>query len=136
MWKATLVGAIALATIGSISVSTRGIGFNTAAAQDIVVTEGQIARLRHALQLTPAQLSRWHAVESTLRSLARHQQQYQVASAEGGYVERTHARVAGYTMTAVAIQRARAAAQPLIAMLSEEQRAAGMSVLQSMGVSF
>ena len=36
MWKATLVGAIALATIGSISVSTRGIGFNTAAAQDIV----------------------------------------------------------------------------------------------------
>ena len=95
MWKATLVGAIALATIGSISVSTRGIGFNTAAAQDIVVTEGQIARLRHALQLTPAQLSRWHAVESTLRSLARHQQQYQVASAEGGYVERIGACMFG-----------------------------------------
>ena len=136
MWKAALVGAVALATIGSFSVSTNGIQLNTAAAQEVIVTDGQIARLRHALQLTPAQQSRWHAVEATLRSLGRHQQQYQVASMEGGYVERAHARVAGYTLTAVAMQRVRSAAQPLIAMLSEEQKEAGRSVLQSMGVSF
>jgi LTXXQ motif family protein len=136
MWKAALVGAVALATIGSFSVSTNGIQLNTAAAQEVIVTDGQIARLRQALQLTPAQQSRWHAVETTLRSLGRHQQQYQVASMEGGYVERTHARVAGYTLTAVAMQRVRSAAQPLIAMLSEEQKEAGRSVLQSMGVSF
>jgi len=137
MWKAALVGAIAIAALGSFSVSRNGIAFNTAAAQDIVVTDGQIARLRQALQLTPAQHHHWHAVEATLRSLARQQQQYRVASAEdAGYVERAQARVAGYTVTAVSMQRLRAAAQPLIAMLSEEQKDAGRSVLHSMGVSF
>jgi len=137
MWKAALVGAIAIAALGSFSVSRNGIAFNTAAAQEIVVTDGQIARLRHALQLTPAQQHHWHAVESTLRSLGRQQQQYRVASAdEASYVERAHARVAGYTVTAVAMQRLRSAAQPLVAVLSEEQKDAGRSVLQSMGVSF
>jgi len=134
MWKAALVGAIA--ALGFFSVSDNGIRFNTAAAQEIVVTDGQIARLRHALQLTPTQQQHWHAVEATLRSLARQQQGYRVASADGGYIERAHARVAGYTVTAVAMQQLRSAAQPLVAMLTDQQKEAGRSVLQSMGVSF
>jgi LTXXQ motif family protein len=136
MWKAALAGAVAIAALGSFSVSDQGIRFNTAAAQEIVVTDGQIARLRHALRLTPSQQHYWYAVESKLRSLAHQQQQYRVASADGGYIDRAQARVAGYTLTAVAMQRVRAAAQPLIAMLSDEQKEAGLSVLQSMGMSF
>ena len=136
MWKGALVGGLALAALSSFSVSDHGIRFNTASAQEMVVTDGQIARLRHALRLTPSQQHYWQAVEARLRSLAHQQQQYRVASADGGYFERAHARVAGYTLTAVAVQRVRAAAQPLIGMLSDEQKEAGMSVLQSMGLSF
>jgi hypothetical protein len=73
---------------------------------------------------------------ATLRNLGQRQQQYRVASADGGYVERAQARVAGYTVTAVAMHRLKSAAEPLINSLSDQQREAGMSVLQQMGVSF
>ena len=136
MWKAALAGAVALATVGSFSFSQQGFGISPAAAQEVVVTEAQIAQLRSILRLTPAQERLWHSVAATLRSLAHHQQQYQVASADAGYVERAHARVAGYAVTAVAMQRLRSVAQPLIAALSEEQKEAGRGVLASMGVSF
>jgi hypothetical protein len=138
MWKAALAGAVALATVGSFSFSPQGIGFgiSSAVADEIVVTEGQIARLHAALRLTPAQEHHWHAVAGILRSLGRQQQQYQVASADAGYVERAHARVAGYAVTAVAMQRLRSAAQPLIAALTDEQKESGRDALASMGVSF
>jgi hypothetical protein len=136
MWKAAFAGVIALATVGSLSVSHQGLGVSTAAAQEVVITEGQIARLRGALHLTPSQEHHWHAVAATLRSLGQHQQQYRVASADSGYIESARARVAGYTVTAVAMHRLKSAAEPLISTLSDEQRQAGMSVLQSMGVSF
>ena len=73
---------------------------------------------------------------ATLRSLGQRQQQYRVASADAGFVERARARVAGYTVTAVAMQRLQSAAEPLIGALSDEQKEAGRNVLQSMGVSF
>jgi len=136
MWKAAFAGVIALATVGSLSVSHQGLGVSTAAAQEIVITEGQIARLRGALHLTPSQEHHRHAVAATLRSLGQHQQQYRVASADAGYIENARARVAGYTVTAVAMHRLKSAAEPLISTLSDEQRQAGMNVLQSMGVSF
>src|SRR5215467_4650182 len=130
MWKA------ALAAMGSFSFSQQGFGIAPAAAQEIVVTDAQIARLKAALRLTPAQEHHWYAVAATLRSLQRHQQQYRVASADAGFAERTQARVAGYTMTAVAVQRLRAAAARLVSTLSDEQKIAGQSALQAMGVSF
>ena len=136
MWKAAFAGVIALATVGSLSVSHQGLGVSTAAAQEVVITEGQIARLSGALHLTPSQEHHWHAVAATLRSLGQHQQQYRVASADAGYIESARARVAGYTVTAVAMHRLKSAAEPLISTLSDEQRQAGMNVLQSMGVSF
>ena len=136
MWKAALAGAVAIATVGSFSYSQQGFGISPAAAQEIVVTEGQIARLHAALHLTPAQERHWHAVAATLRSLGHQQQQYRVASADAGFVERTQSRVAGYALTAVAMQRLRSAAQPLVGALSEEQKEAGRGALASMGVSF
>jgi hypothetical protein len=136
MWKAALVGAVALATVGSFSFSHQGFGITPAVAEEIVVTEGQIARLHAALHLTAAQERRWHAVAATLRSLGHQQQQYRVASADAGFVAQTKSRVAGYAVTAMTMQRLRAAATPLIAELSDEQKEAGRNVLSAMGVSF
>jgi hypothetical protein len=131
-----LVGAFALAMVGPLSFSPQGFGITPAAAQEVVVTEGQIARLHAALHLTASQERHWHAVAATLRHLGRTQQEYRVASVDSGFVERTRARVSGYTVTAMAMQRLRSAAEPLIAELSDEQKEAGRNVLASMGVSF
>jgi len=137
MRKAALVGAFALAMVGPLSFSPQGFGITPAAAQEVVVTEAQISRLHAVLHLTAAQEHHWHAVAATLRRLGRAQQRYQVASVDGGgYVERARARVAGYTVTAMTMQRLRTVAQPLIAVLNEDQKNAGRSALASMGVSF
>ena len=136
MWKAALAGALALATVGSLSLTPRGLGISPAAAQEVTVTEAQIARLHAALHLTPAQERHWYPVAATLRRLGHAQAQYQVASADDGFVARTRARVAGYTVTAMTMQRLRSVAQPLIAALNDDQKNAGRGVLASMGVSF
>jgi hypothetical protein len=135
MWKAALAGAVALATVGSFSFS-QGFGVSPAAAQEVVVTEGQIARLHAALHLTSAQERHWHPVAATLRSLGHQQHQYRVASNDAGFVAQARSRVAGYAVTAMTMQRLRSVAQPLIAALSEEQKEAGRNVLSAMGVSF
>jgi hypothetical protein len=119
-----------------LSVSPRGIGISPAAAQEVVVTEAQISRLHSALHLTPAQEHHWYPVASTLRRLGHAQAQYQVASADDGFVSRARARVSGYTVTAMTMARLRTVAQPLIGALSEEQKNAGREALASMGVSF
>ena len=137
MWKAALVGAFALATLGTFS--HQGLLVRPAIAQDMVVTDAQIARLKAALRLTPEQEGRWRAVAAELHALARHQQHqqhYQVASTDAGMVERAQAKVAGYTVTAMTLQRLKSAAQPLINALTDEQRQAGRDALQAMGVYF
>lgn len=136
MWKAALAGAVALATVGTLSVSQQGVGVAPAAAEEIIVTEGQIARLHAALRLTAAQEHYWHAVAATLHSIAHRQQQYQLASADGSYWSRARARLSGYALSGMAMQRLKSAAGPLIGVLSDEQKEAGRDVLASMGVSF
>ena len=113
MWKAALAGAVALATIGSFSFS-QGFGVSPAAAQEVVVSEGQIARLHAALHLTSAQERHWYPVAATLRRLGHQQQQYRVASNDSGFVAQAKSRVAGYAVTAMTMQRLRSLAQPLI----------------------
>jgi hypothetical protein len=135
MWKAALAGAVALATIGSFSFS-QGLGVSPAAAQEVVVTEGQIARLHAALHLTSAQERHWYPVAATLRRLGHQQQQYRVASNDSGFVAQAKSRVTGYAVTAMTMQRLRSVAQPLINALTEEQKEAGRNALSSMGVSF
>ncbi len=136
MFKAALVGAFALATVGSFSISHEGIHITPAAAQEVVVSHAQIARLKSALRLSADQERYWSPVEATLRAMARQQQQYQVASADGGFVERTQSRLSGYALNAMSLQRLKSAAQPLIGRLNDEQKHAGAQVLQTMGVSF
>src|SRR5262249_21161038 len=120
MWKAALAGAVALATIGSVSFSDRGFGIPSPDGQEMVVTEGQIARLHAALHLTAAQERHWSPVAATLRRLGHQQQQYRVASNDGGFVAQAKSRVAGYAVTAATMQRLRSLAQPLITALTEQ----------------
>jgi hypothetical protein len=135
MIKAALAGAVALATVGSFSISHEGIHVSPATAQEIVVSHAQIAQLKSALRLTPDQERFWQPVESRLRAMAQRQQQYRVASADGGFVDRA-SRLSGYALDTVSLQRLKSAAQPLIGRLDDEQKHAGMRVLQSMGVAF
>ena len=134
MRKLALAGAVALAMTGLIDLRP-GFGPASAVAQDIVISESQIAQLRSALRLTPDQVPHWRPVEATLRALV-HRRQVRLASADGGFMTRTQSRLAGYTLDALAMQRVKSAARPLIGVLRDDQKHAGMAVLQSMGVSF
>jgi len=127
MKKAVFAGAVALAMMGPLFVSERGIGPASASAQEVVVTEGKIARLRGALRLTGEQLQHWRPVESALRAAIREQREGQ------GLVQKVRERVGSYAGSAVALQRAFSAAGPLIASLDERQRESGRNALRSMG---
>jgi hypothetical protein len=127
MRKAVFAGAVALAMMGPLFVSEKGIGPATASAQEVIVTEGKIARLRSALRLTGEQLQHWRPVEAALRAAVREQR------AEGGWVHKVREQVSSYAGSAMAIQRAMSAAGPLIASLDERQRESGRNALRSMG---
>ena len=127
MKKAVFAGAVALAMMGPLLVSEHGFGPAPAAAQDVVVTEGKIARLRAALRLTGEQLQHWRPVEAALRAAIREQREGE------GWVRKVRDRVGEYAGSAVALQRALSAAGPLIASLDEKQRESGRNALRSMG---
>lgn len=127
MRKAVFAGAVALAVMGPLFVSENGFGPASASAQDVVVTEGKIARLRSALRLTGEQIQHWRPVETALRAAVREQRENQ------SLVQRVRDRVGHYAGSAVALQRAYSAAGPLIASLDEKQRESGRRALSSMG---
>lgn len=120
MWKAALVGAVALAAIGTMSVTT-------VSAEPITVTSSHISQLKSMLRLTPAQERYWPPVEAALRSLAR-----QSASAEDndGFVQKVRSQASN----AAGLRRAWAAAQPLIRVLDAEQKQSVMSLARSLGI--
>jgi hypothetical protein len=127
MRKAVFACATALAMMGPLLVSEHGVGPSAASAQEVTVTEGKIARLRGALHLTAEQIQHWRPVEAALRAAIREQR-------EGdGWVHRVRERVSNYAGGAVALQRAYAAAGPLIASLDERQRQSGRNALRAMG---
>jgi hypothetical protein len=134
MWKIALAGAVALVTMGSISISNRGLTFNVAAAQDVILREADIARIKSALKLTPAQEVHWHPVEASLNAYARHQ--HQLASNDNYWGDLGDGGLSEFTMSAVMLQRVKHAAEPLIKSLTEEQKHAGMAVLDSLGLHF
>jgi ABC-type transporter Mla subunit MlaD len=113
--------------MGPLLVSEHGIGPSPASAQDVVVTEGKIARLRSALRLTGEQLQHWRPVEAALRAAVREQRQAE------GLVQKVRERVNTYAGSAMALQRALSAAGPLIASLDDRQRESGRNALRAMG---
>jgi hypothetical protein len=134
MRKAVFAGALALAMVGPLLVSEHGFGPSQASAQEVVVTEGKIARLRAALRLKGEQLQHWRPVEAALRAAMR--PQYAEATHNDGWVQKVRTRVRGYASNAMALQQAMSAAGPLIASLDENQRASGRNALRAMGGNF
>jgi hypothetical protein len=134
MKKAVFAGALALAMMGPLLVSEHGFGPSSASAQEVVVTEGKIARLRGALRLTAEQMQHWRPVEAALRAAMR--PQYAEATQNDGWVQKVRTRVRGYASNAMALQQAMSAAGPLIASLDEKQRASGRNALRAMGGNF
>lgn len=130
MWKAAFVGAIALVTLGSLTITRDGIKVTQAAAQEVVVTETQIARLKRVLNLSPAQEVHWRSLEAALRSIA-----HRPAGDDMTLVQKVRARIKAYVLDAAAAQRVVRAAQPLIATLDEQQRQEGLTAIRAMGVS-
>jgi len=130
MRKAVFASAVALAMVGPLLVSEQGIGPSSASAQEVVVTEGKIARLRAALRLTGEQMQHWRPVEAALRAAIRAQHQ---TEEQDGWVQKVRTRVRGYASNAMALQQAMSAAGPLIATLDERQRQSGRNALRAMG---
>jgi hypothetical protein len=130
MWKAAFVGALALVALGSLSITRDGIGVTQAAAQEVVVTDAHIARLKSVLRLSPAQEIHWRGLESALRNV-----QPRSASEETGLVQKVKARLKSYVLDAAAAHRVAAAAQPLIATLDDTQKQEGLTAIRAMGVS-
>jgi len=127
MWKAALVGVVALASIGCASVP--------ASAQEggagVTITTSHIGQLKSMLRLTPAQERYWPAVESALRSLVR---QSADEDASGGFVHRVKARAATIASNAAALRRVLSAARPLIRTLDEDQKRDAMALARSLGI--
>src|ERR1700730_7395843 len=128
MRKAALASMVVLATAGFCSLSSEGIGVPAAMAQDIslaqdfVITEAHIARLKSALKLTLVQEHHWRPVEAVLHALVRSRGPDEAA--EGAF-QRVRARVVGTILNASLLRRLVSAARPLIASLDENQKQDG-----------
>ena len=113
MRKAVFAGAVALAMMGPLLVSEKGIGPCVGfAAQEVVVTEGKIARLRRAASERRATA----ALASGRGGVARRDPR--AARGRAG-CSKVRDRVGDYAGSAMALQRALSAAGPLIASLDE-----------------
>ena len=134
MWKVALVGAIALATIGTSFVAAQetrdGVAAQVEAPGGIVITQAHIARLKTALRLSPAQERHWPAVEAAFRGLSHEQTQ----EASGGIVQRLRTHVAAVTVNAASLHRLATAAAPLLKSLDEDQKREAMTFARAIGV--
>lgn len=134
MWKAAIVGALALTT-GMTSLAFADAldapqARHEQAAGGPAIKESHIANLRAALSLKPEQQRYWAPVESALRALAR--QQSRDVSGQG-FVARVSDRATGMASTAVQLRRLASAAAPLIRVLDDNQKQSAMSFAHSSG---
>jgi hypothetical protein len=124
-----LAGAIALAATGSFFAAGNGAkaaGLEPAAR----VTDVNIVEIKGQLKLTAAQEPLWARVEDVLRSIAREQAEGESA----GLLRRIGRRVVSIAFDGTVTQRIKSAAMPLIASLSEEQKATVHRFAQRFGI--
>src|SRR5215510_11200759 len=133
-------GVVALATLGSLSIAP------AARADDVVMTTASapsnataahtatidIARIKSALHLTPAQERHWAPVEAALRELA--QRQERDANANDGLVRRVSKRVVQIALNSATVHRLVAAARPLVKTFDEHQMQTAHGLAQEMGL--
>jgi hypothetical protein len=130
-------GVFALAALGLLSVAP------AARADDVVMTTASaphnasapmtsidIARIKSALHLTPAQERHWAPVEAALRELARRQER----DANDGLVRRVSKRVVQVALNSATIHRLVAAARPLVKTFDEQQMHTAHGLAQQMGL--
>jgi hypothetical protein len=120
MVKAALAGMLALAMVGSTSLSAEP------------AANSQIAQVKSMLRLTPAQERYWPPVEAALRNLVRQAAQDDDGD---GVVQRIKARARSFAGNTAAIHRVVAAARPLIRILDENQKQTARALVGSYGAT-
>lgn len=99
------------------------------AGVDAVITPSHIARLRAALNLTPAQQSHWAPVEAALHELARQQANGEAA----GFTQKFTDRSTAIAATATQLRRLKAIAMPLIKSLDDSQKRNAIGLARNLG---
>jgi hypothetical protein len=130
MRKTVLAGVFAVVTLGSSAVLPGYVG--QANAQGVVITEGHIATLKAALNLTPTQERHWAPVEHALRALARSGASEDEQS--DGWMQRTRRKVASVGASAAGLRRVMTSARPLIRTLDSEQKQQAIALARSLGI--
>jgi hypothetical protein len=135
MWKAGLVGAVAL-VIGSSAALAGGVESGYGSLQRVsvksepVMSLAQVARLKSVLKLTSAQEQLWIPIEQAFREIS----QAQEASASQGLLQSIKNRATSIGLNALALRRLASAAYPLIRTLDEEQKQNGLAFARSAGL--
>lgn len=137
MWKAALVGALALTATGSF-VSAQELASHSGQRYTLQShgngeVESKIAHAKASLRLTPDQEKHWPRVEVALRDVTARQNNVEEASA-GGFVQKVKARAGEIVLNAASIKRLVSAAQPLIKSLNEDQKRQALAMARSMGL--
>jgi hypothetical protein len=141
MWKAALVGALALTITGSF-VSAQDLASNSAPGGQRYAlqsggngeVESKIAQAKATLRLTPDQEKHWPRVAAALREVSARMNNVEEASA-GGFVQKMSSRAGEYVLNASAIKRLVSAAHPLIKSLDGEQKRNAVNMARSMGLA-
>ncbi len=97
----------------------------TAAAE---LTKIDVARIRTALKLTPAQQAYWPPIEAALRDISHARPEPE------GLMRRISHRVVSVALNGAAVARLAAAARPLVKVLDDEQRHIAIALAQEMGL--
>jgi hypothetical protein len=123
-------GVIALAALSVLSTvpSARAADVDGIAMTHTATID--VARIKSALHLTPAQEPYWAPVEAALRELARRQER----DANDGMVRRVSRRVVQIALNSATVHRLVAAARPLVKTFDEQQMQTAHGLAQEMGL--
>jgi hypothetical protein len=123
-----LAGAIAFAAMGSV-LGNCGIA-NAGSLETTKIADVNIGQIKGQLKLTAAQQPLWARVEAVLRSIAREQAQDESV----GFLRRVGRGAVSIAFDGTVTQRIKSAAFPLLASLSEEQKATVRRLAERMGI--
>ena len=118
--------AVALAMAGPAFVDCNRA--SAASFENKRITDVNIAAIKAELRLTATQLPLWQRLEEALRAVSREQAQDESA----GLLRRVSRRVVAIMFDDTTVQRLKEAALPLLASLSEEQKAVARRIAQKL----
>jgi hypothetical protein len=132
MRMSVCAGVVALAALSllSTSPSARAADMMMDGAAAAHTATIDVARIKSALHLTPAQEPYWAPVEAALRDLARRQER----DANDGLVRRVSKRVVQVALNSATVHRLVAAARPLVKTFDEHQMQTAHGLAQEMGL--